>query len=114
MVPTLGATGPARVGEPGELRVTGAAGKSRGFFVVGLTQTNLPDCPGLGLTCYTTWDAWFLIGTSGPSGAPGEGSWTMPYVVPAIVANLPVYHQAVLRQPDGVWTVTNGLLLDYK
>lgn len=115
MRPTLGATGPFRVGESAELRLRGAAGRSTGLVVVGLAESNLADKPNVGLSILTFPFAVVVpVPVSGTS-EPGSGQFTLPYVVPRSAVGFHFFHQAFVADsgaPSGA-TSTNGLDLYY-
>ncbi|MBK6942462.1 MAG: VCBS repeat-containing protein [Planctomycetes bacterium] len=115
MRPTLGASGPFRVGESAQLRLRGAAGPGTGLVVVGLTAAKLVDKPSVGLSIHTFPFALVLPVPVSGTGEAGSGQFTFPYVVPASAAGFHFFHQAFVADagaPSGA-TSTNGLDLFY-
>ena len=119
MAPTLGASGPFRLGESPELRITGAMPHSPGLLAVGLASAALP---GLipGGTAYVDPFAPGLVIVpmslgSGPSNAAGAGELTLPIGVTGNMVGQTFFHQflAFDAGAPGFLTATNGLRLLY-
>ncbi len=115
MRPTLGASGPFRVGENAELRLRGAAGPGAGLVVVGLAESNLVDKPNVGLSILTFPFAVVVPVPVRGTGEAGSGQFTLPYVVPVSAAGFHFFHQAFVADPGAPSgaTSTNGLDLFY-
>jgi len=114
--PTLGATGPFRVGEAAQIRVTGAPGGASGFLLVNYTTPAAPFTGGA-----TSWAVaeQFVTSipftTTGTTGATGVGGWTLDYTVPPYVLGRTKVYRAILSDPNqpGRDVRSNRLILEY-
>lgn len=116
MPPTLGAKGPVRYGDICEIRLVGCVGEAGVAFVLGPAETAVLDWPLPGLVGYTyPWLATAEAYAGGTPGAPGEGSVSIPFVVPAELVGSTVYLQAYSFDASvpQLITATNGLLLTF-
>jgi hypothetical protein len=116
LVPTLGATGPFRVGELTTIHVTGAPGGTAGVLVIRQPPQPYPlgGAPLLspafqrvvGLRPFTT---------SGQPGAAGVGAWNMPLNVSPAMAGTTLTYVALLADPamSGQRVRTNVLGIEY-
>jgi hypothetical protein len=115
-VPTIGAAGPFRSGHAAETRVTGALGGTIGFYLFGATEAALPDAPLPGMSLYVL-PAWVLVALvgQGPHGQPGEGWFSVPYVVDASLAGATIYKQMFVLDPGAPYGIsaTNGVAVTY-
>jgi hypothetical protein len=94
ILPTLGASGPFRVGQSAEIVLTGATGGIPGVFYQTYLGTAPPPFPGghHAATIYSYYPASHFT-TSGTPGSVGEGRWSLPFTVPGYVAGkTKVYH----------------------
>ncbi len=119
VVPTLGATGPFRVGEDMELRLRGAQGPLA-ILVVSPASAFLPGFPFAGVTLLVDPFAPGVfqvpVPVSGGAAGPGEGGFTLPLVVQSSWAGLELHHQAFVVDagaPNGLVSASNGMLLAY-
>ncbi len=107
-VPVIGDVGPFRQGLSGEIRLTNALGGAAAVFVIGGAPANVPLFGG-SLLVEPTFAVDFT--TSGAPGAPGAGTWTLPWTLPLGLAGLSIYHQIGVLDagaPQGV-AATGGL-----
>ena len=118
LLPTLGASGPFRVGEQAKIRLTGAPGGTTGWLQVTI-GTPAPPLSG-GLVSWAGVQRPLVVlpfTTSGASGVPGVGQWTLEYTIPGYVPGLTKVYRAILSDPNSpgneVWTsalrITYGL-----
>lgn len=117
MAPTLGASGPFRVGETISLRLTGAPGGSWAVMMLGLSRTELTDWPAPGLTAHAyppVLSLGFPLG--GAANQAGTGSIAIPATVPAAAAGGAFTFQAFVydQTAPAWWTQTNGLELRFE
>jgi hypothetical protein len=115
-VPVIGAAGPFRAGHAAETRVTGALGGTLGFYLFGLTEAAIPDAPlpGMSLHVLPPWALMTLVG-QGPYGHPGEGWFSVPYVVDPSLAGVTIYKQMFLLDPGVPYGISasNGVAVTY-
>ncbi len=113
--PTLGVTGPFRVGETVRFLLTGAAPETVSVFAFGTASTVLADTPLQGLTTYVVPVAWGLLPVGGTATEPGSGNWTLPVWIPNSLEGTTFFHQVFLVDPSGPSgvTATNGLEIGY-
>jgi hypothetical protein len=112
LIPTLGASGPFRVGSLTELVLTGGLGGSPAVLVIGDQPTNVPF---LGAPLYTNPVHLMPMALGGSVGQPGEGAWSLPFFVPPTVNGLTIYLQAGVADPAAISGIsrTNGLAVTY-
>ena len=111
IVPVIGDVGPFRSGESGEIRIRGGLGGASGYLALGLAPANAPLFGGT-LLVNPLWI--FPIQLGGPAGVPGTGGLTIPWVMPASLVGLSLYHQAGFVDAGAAFGVsgTNGLRVD--
>ena len=111
IVPIIGDVGPFRSGESGEIRIRGGIGGASGYLAIGLGAANTPLFGG-SLLVDPLWI--FPIQLGGPAGVPGTGGLTIPWVMPASLVGLSLYHQAGFVDAGAAFGVsgTNGLRVD--
>jgi FG-GAP-like repeat len=111
IVPIIGDVGPFRSGESGEIRIRGGIGGASGYLAIGLGAANAPLFGGA-LLVDPLWI--FPIQLGGPAGVPGTGGLTIPWVMPASLVGLSLYHQAGFVDAGAAFGVsgTNGLRVD--
>jgi len=97
MIPTLGEAGPFRMGQPCELRVTGALGGTLGVMVMGDQPIDVPAFGGSLLVSPVFF--WTFV-ASGPFGEPGAGTYVFPWTVTPAMAGITFYKQAGLVDPS--------------
>lgn len=117
--PTLGATGPFRVGETIEFRVRGGLGGATCTFAISRAPAELPDTPVPGLTSWVDpsnyWFQTVTVTLSGAPGEPGVGTAVIPFTVPAGYYGTSEYFQAMIDDPGTLsgLSATNGLRIDF-
>jgi hypothetical protein len=118
IVPTLGATGPFRVGETIEVRIVGGVGGQTGELHISRGAGPTPDFPVTGVTAYLDpADAFYVVvplTLQGPA-EPGAGHAEVSLTLPAGYAGQIEYLQAFLDDPAAPngKSATNGLRLEY-
>ena len=117
--PTLGASGPFRLGESPVVLLRGAPGGTVGVLGVGTQPGGLPGLPVPGATLWLDpLDPTLVLLTlpvGGPPGAPGEGELEIPVgVTPGLVGKR-FHHQFFLVDggSPNLLTATGGLELEY-
>lgn len=114
----LGARGPFRVGEEIALRLRGGRGGAVGGLVLGLAGAEVQNAFGPGQHLYLDVLAPTLavpIALDGTPGASGEGTLSIPVLLPPSLFGAELHHQAAILDPAaplGVAT-SNGLRLRY-
>jgi FG-GAP-like repeat len=111
ITPVIGETGPFRAGMSGELRIRGGLGSASGLLVIGFA----PDAtPVLGGTLLVTPLDFFPIQLGGVPGAPGAGSLSIPFIMPASLVGMSIFHQAGFVDGGAAQGIsgTNGLQID--
>jgi hypothetical protein len=106
--PTIGATGPFRVGFSAETRVTGGLGGAPAVLLVGTAPLDIPLFGGSLLVSPITAIA-FTLG--GPAGVAGAGKATFPWFVGPALAGGTLYKQVGvldLQAPQSI-AISNGL-----
>jgi hypothetical protein len=116
IVPTLGASGPFRVGLDAQMVLTGALGGVQGLWYQHFLGEQPPPFTGghhAGQSSLYYPPAHFT--TSGTPGAAGEGKWTGPFVVPPSVAGTTKVYFCTLHDPGAVSALarSNDLYITY-
>ncbi len=115
LAPTLGATGPFRVGSEVGVRLVGGRGASLAVLMLGGAPGLATDWPAPGLEAYVAPPLWVgTIALGGGSATPGTGAAIFPpLAVPPAAAGAHVTMQAFVFDPDATsWLAqTNGLEL---
>ena len=117
MGPKLGATGPFRVGESINLRLSGGPGASWALMTLGLGRSDLADWPAPGLTAYAYPPVLSLgLSLDGNPGEAGTGGFSIPAIVPPVAAGASFTFQAFVLDQTAPhwWTQTNGLELSFE
>jgi hypothetical protein len=116
VIPTLGASGPFRVGESAEIVLTGTAGAMHGLF----HQYYLGDPPPPFTGGHQPGHIYGYypstpVTTSGTPGEVGTGKWSLPFTVPGYIAGRTKVYQADLFDPAarGGIARTNKLVITY-
>ncbi|MBM3977187.1 MAG: VCBS repeat-containing protein [Planctomycetes bacterium] len=119
VVPTLGASGPFRVGESPVLRLTGAHGPLA-YLLVSSSAASIPDFLFPGLTLLVDPQAsgtFFLpLPVAGSALGAGHGHAELPVTVDPAWNGLEFDHQVIVIDPlapNGLLSATNGLRLVY-
>jgi hypothetical protein len=117
ITPTLGASGPFRVGEHAEMVLTGAVGGAQGLWYQVWLGDTPPPFAGRGhhQASPSLYYPPLHITTSGAPGVAGEGKWSLPFEVPTYIAGRTrVYHCDVYDQgaPNGI-ARSNKLTITY-
>ncbi len=117
VAPTLGATGPFRVGETMETRLVGGRGGAFAVLLVGGPPVLRPDWPAPGLEGYVGPGAVpFFTALGGSPSVPGSGSRRWPGVIPAGMRDLTITMQAFVQDTAVVpWIVqSNGIEITFR
>ena len=115
MAPTLGASGPFRVGEVAEIRLT-AALPGAAILTVGLAEAAYADFPFAGLDTYVASPILLkLVPVQGPPLVAGAGKLKITVNVDTSLAGVTLYLQAFVLDPAmlDLFTSTNGLELAF-
>jgi hypothetical protein len=111
ITPVLGEVGPFRAGMPGEIRIRGGLGGASGLLAIGPSAANVPMFGGMLLVNPTDF---FPVQLGGQAGVAGVGGVTIPFVIPASLVGITIFHQAGFFDGGAVAGVagTNGLLIE--
>ncbi len=115
--PTLGATGPFRVGETMETRLVGGRGGAFAVLLVDGPPVLRPDWPAPGLEGYVGPGAVaFFTLLGGSPDVPGSGSARWPGVIPAGMRDVTITMQAFVQDTAVVpWIVqSNGIEITFR
>jgi len=119
MIPTLGATGPFRVGSTQTFHMTGGVGAGSAVVTWGLAESNVLNKPLGGLVAYN-WPWLHKNRVPYPmSGAPGEagtGSFSLTLPISSAYAGVSLYYQLYVIDPGApqYWSHSGGLQIDYR
>lgn len=117
ITPLLGATGPLQPGSPdASLRIVAGLGGSPGVLGFGTLPANLLDTPLPNLNLFVGGSLPLVpVDLGGASGAPGQGSFTLPLANPGNFSGVQVFAQAFLFDPatPSLVVSTNGLALTF-
>jgi len=112
-LPTLGATGPFRVGGTAQVRMRGGIGAGIGVLNASFADAVQPNLPLPGLTSYLGPSfPLSLLFLGGTAGAPGTGSAAFAIALPPVAQDLTFYLQAFVLETNVVplsVTQTQGL-----
>jgi len=116
--PLLGASGPLRVGETVVVHLTGLQAGNLGIIGIGLSQSDLPNTPFLGVTGYSwPWFSFVILPAGGAGAVAGDGALELPYHVDASFPSVgPIYVQGIFADQEATAgrTFSNGLLLEHE
>ncbi|MAB80751.1 MAG: hypothetical protein CMJ89_15490 [Planctomycetes bacterium] len=115
LIPTLGATGPFRVGEDAQIRLTGAPGGATGQLFVRLIDVPAPLGARYRWNPLEAHEVVIPFTTSGVQGQRGAGTWSWDYVVPGQFFGCTLRYRIVIDDPNapGNEVRANALTLRY-
>ncbi len=115
-LPQLGAIGPFRPGSTLQLRVQNLLGQTAGLIGVASAPTTLMDFPIPGVHTYgQPWLFFIPFAATGPQGAPGVGSFTLPLAIPPVLSGLSLTCQSAAADathPTGI-VVSHGVTIQF-
>jgi hypothetical protein len=112
--PRINDIGVAAPGNTMMMRVSGVRGGAAGLWVLGIDEAHASNTPLPGLTLYVNQILAvtpFVAG--GTPGAGGEGTWTLPWLMPSGLGGWKLSSQAFCMDPlaNGGWSQTNGKVM---
>ena len=112
--PRINDIGVAAPGNTMMMRVSGVRGGAAGLWVLGIDEAHASNTPLPGLTLYV--DQILAVTpfvAGGTPGAGGEGTWTLPWLMPSGLGGWKLSSQAFCVDPiaNGGWSQTNGKVM---